>query len=617
MTRDPAASLSAQSVLGLLDPEELGELKSRFGESEEEPVEIETLLPSRLLVEVAKLRLPFIRMMNDIASLLTLLEAGVRGNIRFVALSDRAAELQLDFGPQVRGAIATALNSKLLADHASLIEQRFSQLDRSLRMLLQFVRRTPVSHVDEIGALLQARAAMSLNPAEAYRDEWMAEHLHTHTEYEFSPADLAELRTLADGLGQLEAFVRKVLAGNPPVESVAGRLKPGIARLNKALHQKLGPDTGTPPRTRSGRSRHARNFTLARNALSDLREAVAAASDYINSTGSLYEFLNLQVWSQRWRVYELWILARMATVLLNFGAAVRDGGRIVNGMWQLKFTKDSAPALAFDLEGHTVELYYQLYQERGDTGDMPDLALRMADGPFVAVVDPKHGYSYSRRDLNDVCERYADAFRPFLSCVCNYFPVRPTEELRQSPAAFVLYDLNPDSRTALERFDTEVARSVESAYAALGVALRRAPGVVVLFDVSASAASVRAELLDAFRSELARTVPSPRSDSRALLFSTGIDGEDTLGRLDSEEILTGHYRAGTALPAALRSAMERVRAMSPPVALWLFTDGQDSTGVDALADELRDTGCSLMIVEAGASSLQALAERAGGRHVRV
>jgi len=71
MPRPSAASLSPLEILGLLDTDELADLAKQVESAGGATEALLTLSPARLLFEIAKLRLPFVRMMNDIATLLS------------------------------------------------------------------------------------------------------------------------------------------------------------------------------------------------------------------------------------------------------------------------------------------------------------------------------------------------------------------------------------------------------------------------------------------------------------------------------------------------------------------------------------------------------------------
>jgi hypothetical protein len=617
----PFASLESKDIIGLLDDEELAELRIRLGISAEDVSEpFSKFSPADLLREVTKLRLPFVRMMNDISSLLGQLETSIRGNIRFVVLPHLASDLLLDFGPQMRRAIAKALNQKLLINHEDNIGSRLVLLQRQVRLICERVRAGPVARRNEIGDLLHRQAEIYKEGglhAQSMRDEWMAENFFTETEYEFNPADYHSLKTLEQGLAEVQSLISKLAATRPSIQ-ILNDLKRSFRRLSSSVKEKLASNQvssgGWPAIPRTGEESQ---FTAVRKAIDDIREAVLAACDYVDALDDLYDFLNLQMWAQRWRVYELWVLARITVVLTGLGATINDTRRIIDGSWQLKFTKDSAPVLGFELEGEGVDLYYQFYQGRGDTGDMPDLAVRLRNGRFLAVIDPKHGYSYSRKDLNDVCERYADAFQPLLSCVCNYFPVRPTEVLRRKPHALVLYGFEPGDDAAIQTFQASLVESVESAYRDLGKQLSHRPALIVLFDGSGSAEKVRAPLLARFRTELVALSLLPRTDSMALIFSDGIVREGKLTELQEGGLLTGLVPGGTEFSASIRSALARLAILASPRQLWVFTDGEGLGDPLELLGELKDLGEELLLVEAGRSTLQPLADAIGARHIKV
>jgi uncharacterized protein with von Willebrand factor type A (vWA) domain len=200
----------------------------------------------------------------------------------------------------------------------------------------------------------------------------------------------------------------------------------------------------------------------------------------------------------------------------------------------------------------------------------------------------------------------------------NYFDVRETEELSQSPRALTIYGVCPESKPT-ELFDDELIAAVERALRDRGLPLPDASSLVVLFDGSTSTEGRRAGLVKAFRAALTKLVREPRRNSVVLVFGDSILREGPLGDLSSEQILFDLPQSGTNLQGALEEGLVRLRRFPEPRQLWLFTDGEGSGDMLVFADELRKASSSTLFVENSrgrpASALQDLSERIGGQYV--
>jgi hypothetical protein len=263
-------------------------------------------------------------------------------------------------------------------------------------------------------------------------------------------------------------------------------------------------------------------------------------------------------------------------------------------------------------------LFYQYFAVGEERANMPDIALKLRDGAFVTVLDPKHGETYSRQDLNEVCRRYAAAFAPAASCVMNYFPrPDPVERLSAAPACTVLYGLQPDSET-VALLDEELDSALRAAWHGAGTA--RAV-IALLFDVSQGTASLRDMLCGLARQTLNASLFEYSAESRVLLFAGGITADADVwdficGTLDCSE-----SAEGTDIAGALYTTLDRLAASHLPVEIWLFTDGQGSVASDDLTAWLRRAKVDLRVWEATSdiapSPLCELVAAVGGDYRRV
>jgi hypothetical protein len=176
-----------------------------------------------------------------------------------------------------------------------------------------------------------------------------------------------------------------------------------------------------------------------------LRELAEETGEAVRAEGGFRDFLKSDFWFQRWRIYELWVLCRVLRTLQRVGGTI-SFRRVINGVWHLKYGRDYEPIATCEIGGRHLDLYYQLYRtDRGATGlpdkkvaDMPDIALferasasnAYTDteppslGRTIAVIDPKHGLSFSYKRVDEVLTRYAQQFRADLTAVVNYYPKR-------------------------------------------------------------------------------------------------------------------------------------------------------------------------------------------------
>jgi hypothetical protein len=154
----------------------------------------------------------------------------------------------------------------------------------------------------------------------------------------------------------------------------------------------------------------------AQNLARELDEGTRAAEGF-------RDFLRTEFWFQRWRVYELWLLVRVLSVLREAGGAPRLHG-VDKGVWRLRYGRAHDPVATCSFPEGPLDVYYQWFRQGEEGADMPDLAVVVRDGPALAVFDPKHGYSYTRSKVQEVLERYARSFEADLTAIVNYFPIR-------------------------------------------------------------------------------------------------------------------------------------------------------------------------------------------------
>ncbi|HEV7409579.1 MAG TPA: vWA domain-containing protein [Bradyrhizobium sp.] len=611
-------SIDIQDVLALLDPDEVTAVNAECSAAGEAEFEVQDA--AWLLQWLSRHRTPFIKMAADVGAMLTSLEASVRGNIHFVVLPDQATELALDFGPQMRAATATALRISVLdrevAGKLDKARRSVSQLDREFRP--KWVTRT-----DTTGRHLKEMAARTPDPGERARREMQA-RLFERRKLEFNPADAAGMERVASAAEELKLLGERLLLGE--TASQEPKRKTSDAR-DKLLADLRDMANSTAIKQREARATSSRSYPLAPRALPDsqyhsvigniaaLKAVLLAGSDAEDANGALFDFFNLEFWKQRWRLYELWSLARLIAWFFRLGGEPSDTSRIVDGRWSLKFSRDSTPALTFLWAGEQFDLFYQYFDAAGERANMPDLAIKLRRGPFVFVLDPKHGESYSRRDMNEVCLRYASAFAPAASCVFNYFPrEEPIDRLAVDPSCVVLYGVQPDTKLLL-MLENEFTGALRVALGSRNILCHE---VVALFDISPSTSGVRDELWDRVRAAVKERLLELSPSSRLLMFGNTIVAERDLRDCLGDTLNPRVEAQGTDLNGALSAAVERFENESSQGEIWLFTDGQGELTVETWSARLKGAGVRLRVWEAvsigSASKLSELVAAAGGEY---
>jgi hypothetical protein len=618
-------SIDARDVLALLDLEELEALRTEQG-SDNPDEALEAYDASYLLQWLAVRRTPFVKMAVGVCSMLASLETSLRGNISFIVLPEHGTDLTVDFRPQMRSAVATALRMSELGNSVVGIDRRAKEARRRVRQLCDNFRPQPVNRPDPTGKMLLDRAATTHDPRERFKSEFQARHF-SHQHYEFNPADVAAMARIAAATENLKALAERLFgqaqAASRPfaTDGVADtallRTLGEMARstATKSAQACAQSSKESPP---AGPTLPASRYQGVESSIAALKSALLAASDAEQATSELFDFFSLEFWKQRWRLYELWILGRVLEWFTKRGARVCDSSRIKEGRWLLKFTHDLRPVLGFEFAGKPFDLYYQYFEVGTERANMPDIALKLRDGAFVTVLDPKHGVTYSRNDLNEVCRRYAAAFTPAASCVMNYFPgAEPVERLSAAPACTVIYGLQPDSET-VDLLDSELDTALGAAWRGAGTART---AIAVLLDVSPSTADVRHMLCDAARQAFCASLFACSAESRVLLFGGGIAADADVwdffcGALDCSVTMEGTDIAG-----ALCAALDRLTTSRLPVEIWLFTDGHGGVASETLTARLRQARASLRVweatSEAAPSALREVVVAVGGEYRRV
>lgn len=157
-------------------------------------------------------------------------------------------------------------------------------------------------------------------------------------------------------------------------------------------------------------------------------EDIQLLADLIHGE-SLADLLQIDLWSSRPQLYEIWVLLTVLDWIDNRGYEIEllkttNRGEHLPLRWELSYSKDAEPIAA--IKGTNCPdtfLFYQLYRP---TGDMPDIALLEKADPTSSPIwslDPKHSEKggYSLQDYKGTAIRYHESFGAQLSLVCEFF----------------------------------------------------------------------------------------------------------------------------------------------------------------------------------------------------
>lgn len=608
MSHSNVASLSSGDILKLLDDEELSELaKDLLDRNEKDSGKFAHLSSTQTLLEVSRLRLPFIRMMSEICDVLNSLEARIQGNIRLIVMPQVVSEIQSALSPQMRKAMADIINANLIASYSVSVKDKCNAMSRSIEKVADQCVPTTVYHETDRSREARQHPYTAANA-----------NMFRRPSREFNAQDWENLQYFMKQLEDLQCLLKKESSRSSVIaDAVICDLQISINRLHGSLALTLALGSPSRGKCETPSILEARHLAVAKEDLVRFQEILFAVSNFTTSSDVFYNFHNLEIWKQRWRVYELWVLTRVLSLMLDLGATVSDASRIVDGLWNLKFSRDTKPVLSLELEGEVIDIHYQLYQSRTGAGDMPDLAVSIRGRRFIAIIDPKHGKSYRHLDLVSVCERYATSFDPHLSLICNYFETPAIANIQSASRAMVVYGLKPSSVKSINVFERALIGALQAEFGLIGRRLTRTPCLIVLFDASGSCEGFREPLLQQFRLELSILTRRPSSESVALLFGEGIVRTGRITDLEDTTLFRGISLLGTDFELSVRTALCHLERLPLHVQFWIFTDGVGLGDPLTLETELNPIGSQTLFVEAGKSNLLPLAKAIGGRHLEL
>jgi|GEM_PF-5397177 len=604
MARKRTWSVDPDRVYSLFDDEERAAYSAEFATGTGQISEAHQA--SDLLHWIVHRRSPFIQMASGIGSLLTTLEASIDGNIEFIVATSDGSEFELAFGPQIR---------RLAQAAARWEEQPQPQTETCLRDTQRAVAKlcaactpTLMTRDSQLGTQIRSRAQASQDPRQQMSWNMQADML-TESNPEYSPTDAVLMQDLVTHMVPIHERLRRSFNDDPAaahiLRAVGQMLKSATTTADKASAQQSRQSPMPRPRL------NAKRVAQVIQQLEDLEAALEAAK-VLESTGeTVIAAMALQLWKERWRIYELWLFCAICALLAKASVRVDTMKRIVDGRWTLKFSRDRAPVLSCVLGISTLEIFYQYFEAGDERGNMPDIAVRtQKTGKWLLILDPKMGRSFRKTELTSVCLRYAAAFDAPLSIVANYFPDEPSndelhsDELPSEHRALLCHGLRPNN------FST-IAGAVHSSFARAGLALPLSAAICILIDASGSM-SASLEATKQLVLHVIDDAPSLGAASAWIGFFT--DSPPDLRPLD--QFLNNpefpQPLGETNYETALKHGADKLENFEGVREIWLFGDGADSEGADTLADTFKQRQIRLLAWTGPSESIKSLCELTGG-----
>ncbi len=318
-------------------------------------------------------------------------------------------------------------------------------------------------------------------------------------------------------------------------------------------------------------------------------EDIFSLADLIRGI-NVVDMLQINVWSARPQLFEIWVLLRLLHWFCSKGYIVELLKTECVGIdspfrWNLSYSKDSQPcAVVRDIHTSLQQfLFYQLYRP---SGDMPDISLLEDSDPSsspIWSVDPKHSEKggYSRSDYEATAVRYRDSFGASLSLVVEYFDRSDFGELNPiefGPGAKLISCCRPDG-TGLPILLTELSEFHPTR-----------PQVLVCIDFSGSFLSQREEVLERLRQRCrSGLLTNVAPECICFAGSTAIvrDFDKWLNAKSGSVISPGDLQGGTAstpLASAICDFNERI----PISEVLLVTDGEFDIPADHVKTRIQD-----------------------------
>lgn len=549
-----------------------------------------------LLRIIIRLRMSTIELLKDIYQFLAQEHTTGRTTVRAVLLPDAQDALQELFSPATKEALATALDRKNMLSSIKDLERLAGELEMLVTAQMKDIRGTSVWHDTDISRMLR------LNPSDPLRSH-IADRFDKQIEV-YDPHDIERVQTFSKDFKAfvtrvdsiMDAFEKDDLPAARLVQSVREDLRAILQTLQRKLRDMMEAEQAERGETREQIDKQEWEELLEKTRI--FKETLLAACNFETQASLLYDFLNLDLWRERWRIYELWMLTHLLQLFQGLGFTVDTQPRVNRGVWNLKFTKDKNPIALLRGQGVNLRVYYQLYSKEATGGNMPDIAIQKEDKKYLVILDPKYGESYKREELEKVGLRYANAtkFSPELTVIHNFYAMSSYmyDVISTNPRCLLVSNVRPGSPTTIA-LDAEIIAHIPPSW------LPIKKSVVLLVDSSGSIQQVQERIVKAVEQEFQGLRSSAFPGASLMLFSDRVDKEILFSEVQNIRHELAVSGGGTNLASGLNAAIEKVKAMPAPRTVIFFTDGGGNIDIASMSQKLHAAEVHLKIYEAGAS----------------
>lgn len=132
------------------------------------------------------------------------------------------------------------------------------------------------------------------------------------------------------------------------------------------------------------------------------------------------DFLGMEYWKYRWRIYEIYIMCEILGRFLKAGFKIIPNKYDKNGLWRLKYANAKEFAAIIVKDNSKLFFYYQGRESDVNKEYMPDILIESDNQPII-VCDPKHGISYDKSKIKKVCINYSLHFKSKITAILNYY----------------------------------------------------------------------------------------------------------------------------------------------------------------------------------------------------
>lgn len=443
--------IRSKDLLELLDLEERSLLAEKLGINpptslKDKPfaTQISEFSVTTLMGNIIDLRRPLLQMLSEVYAFLRKQQTMGKTTARAILLPSDTDNYLLSLEPSIEKAIATSLqiNSSATRD---AIYKRIQNTNLRVDELIQNVRGTVIEEFAGFDSYQFNRESVK-NAFRGLPAPPRKNFSRLRKELVYSEADIVILHDLKESYSALFSLINRLNAAASLQDWYEA-----IERISTLIDQKLLDITSQTNKNASDnkggqQTIDSREFSEIIEEIKNIRENVIAISEIQNVFETIYDLLALHLWRERWRIYELWILISIIDIFVSAGFVLDLSARTSGNIWNMKFARDTQAIARLIGSNISLDVFYQLYSKNANSGDMPDIAVKIHDGDFLLIFDPKYGRTYQFTQLVATALRYYNGFNPVLTVIHNFYRMPNYDyEVWHRPRMVVASDVTPNS----------------------------------------------------------------------------------------------------------------------------------------------------------------------------